>query len=414
MPDAEIIAIGSELLTPQRLDTNSLYLTDQLNALGVEVVRKTVVGDERERLVDTILGAVARSQIVVLTGGLGPTEDDLTRDAVASGLGRTLEFSQPMCEQIEERFRRFGRKMVEINRRQAYLVSGAEALTNDRGTAPGQWIEHNGVVLMLLPGPPNELKSMFERECLPRLEKVLPAQVIRTRYLRCVGIPESDLDQLISPVYKQYPTLATTILAVSGEIHVHLRARSARAEDAEAVVEEAFHRVDGLIGDRVYSRNGDSLEKVAGDLLRERDATLSVAESMTGGLLGGRITAVPSASDYYLGGFLTYSDEMKTKLLGVPAGMLVEHSAVSEPVAKAMAEGAMARTGSDYALAVTGYAGPDGANVGLVFIGLAAPDGVEARRIQLPGDRERIRAFSTNTALDLLRRKLMVKVSSAA
>ncbi len=406
MPDAEIIAIGSELLTPQRLDTNSLYLTDQLNALGVEVVRKTVVGDERDRLRDTILGAVARSQIVVLTGGLGPTEDDLTRDAMASALGRTLEFSQPLCDGIEERFRRFGRKMVEINRRQAYLISGAEALHNDRGTAPGQWIEHDGVAIMLLPGPPNELKSMFERECLPRLEKVLPAQAIRTRQLRCVGIPESDLDQLISPVYKQYPSLATTILAVSGEIHVHLRARSPRADEAEAVVEEAFRKIDALLGDRVYSRNGDSLEKVAGDLLRARHATLSVAESVTGGLLGGRISAVPSASDYYVGGFLTYSNEMKTRLLGVPQEMLAEHTAVSEPVAKAMAEGAKMRSGSTYALSLTGYAGPDGANVGLIFVGLAAPDGCEVRRVQLPGDRERIRMFSTNTALDVLRRKL--------
>lgn len=406
MPDAEIIAVGSELLTPQRLDTNSLYLTDQLNALGVEVVRKTVVGDERERLVDSILGAAARSEIVVLTGGLGPTEDDLTREAVAQALGRTLEFSQPICEQIEERFRRFGRKMVEINRRQAYLISGAQVLHNDRGTAPGQWVDQNGVALMLLPGPPNELKSMFERECLPRLEKVLPAQAIRTRQLRCVGIPESDLDQLISPVYKQYPTLATTILAVSGEIHVHLRARSPRAEEAEAVVADAFAKIDALLGDRVYSRNGDSLEKVVGDMLRQRHATLSVAESITGGLLGGRITAVPSASDYYVGGFLTYSNEMKTRMLGVPAEMLAEHSAVSEPVAKAMAEGAKAQTGSTYALSITGYAGPDGANVGLVFVGLASPDGVEARRVQLPGDRERIRQFSTNTALDVLRRKL--------
>jgi nicotinamide-nucleotide amidase len=406
MPDAEIIAIGSELLTPQRLDTNSLYLTDQLNALGVEVVRKTVVGDERERLMDTILGAAARSQIIVLTGGLGPTEDDLTRDAVAAALGRSLVFDQQICDQIEERFRRFGRKMVETNRRQAFLVSGAEVLTNDRGTAPGQWLDHNGVALMLLPGPPNELKAMFERECLPRLEKVLPAQAIRTRHLRCVGIPESDLDQLISPVYKQYARLATTILAVSGEIHVHLRARSPRADEAEAVVAEAFDRIVPLLGDRIYSRNGDSLEKVIGDLLREGHATLSVAESVTGGLLGGRITAVPSASDYYLGGFLTYSDEMKTRLLGVPADVLVQHTAVSEPVAKAMAEGAKERTGSDYALSITGYAGPDGEHVGLVFIGLASPDGLEARRVQLPGDRERIRMFSTNTALDVLRRKL--------
>lgn len=407
MPDAEIIAIGSELLTPQKVDTNSLYLTDQLNALGIEVVRKTVVGDERERLMDTILGAVARSQIIVLTGGLGPTEDDLTRDAVASALGRAMIFRQDICDQIEERFRRFQRKMVEINRRQAYIVEGAEILPNDRGTAPGQWIEQNGTMLMLLPGPPNELKWMFEKQCLPRLQKVLPPQVIRTLMLRVVGMPESDLDQLISPVYLRYPNLATTILAVSGEIHIHLRARSADASQAEALIAEVAGQIEPLIGDRIYSRNGDSLEKVVGDLLRARHAHLSVAESATAGLLGGRITAVPNSSDYFLGGFLAYSDGMKTALLGVPPEMLAEHSAVSEPVAKAMAEGAKERTGSDYALSITGYAGPDGEKVGLVFIGLATPSGSEARRVQLPGDRERVRAFSTNTALDLLRRNLL-------
>ncbi len=407
MPDAEIIAVGSELLTPQRLDTNSLYLTDQLNALGVEVVRKTVVGDERGRLTDSILGAMARSQILVLTGGLGPTEDDLTRDAVASALNRTLVFDQQISDVIEARFRSFGREMSEINKRQAYLVNGAEVLANDRGTAPGQWIEHGGVVLMLLPGPPSELKAMFEKQCLPRLEKVLPAQVIRTRHLRCVGIPESDLDQLISPVYKQYAGVATTILAVSGEIHVHLRARSANADEAEALVAEVAAKIEPLIGDRIYSRNGDSLEQVVGDLLRAKNARLSVAESATGGLLGGRITNVPSASDYFVGGFVTYSDEMKTRLLGVPAEMIAAHTAVSEPVAQAMAEGARQRTGADYGLSITGYAGPEGAQIGLVFIGLAAPGGAEARRVQLPGGRERVRMFSTNTALDMLRRKLL-------
>ena len=407
MPDAEIIAIGSELLTPQKVDTNSLYLTDQLNALGVEVVRKTVVGDERERLTDTILGAVARSGIIVLTGGLGPTEDDLTRDAVASALGRAMVFRQDICDQIEERFRRFQRKMVEINRRQAYIVEGAEVLANDRGTAPGQWIEQNSTVLMLLPGPPNELKSMFEKQCLPRLQRLLPPQVIHSLMLRVVGMPESDLDQLIAPVYLRYPALATTILAVSGEIHIHLRTRSADAAEAEALIAEVAAQIEPLIGDRIYSRNGDSLEKVAGDLLRARHAHLSVAESATAGLLGGRITAVPDSSDYFLGGFLAYTDGMKTKLLGVPADMLAEYTAVSEPVAKAMAEGARERTGSDYALSITGYAGPDGEKVGLVFIGLATPNGSQARRIQFPGDRERVRAFSTNIALDLLRRNLL-------
>jgi nicotinamide-nucleotide amidase len=407
MPDAEIIAIGSELLTPQKVDTNSLYLTDQLNALGVEVVRKTVVGDERGRLTDSILGAIARSQIIVLTGGLGPTEDDLTRDAVASALGRGMVFRQDICDLIEERFRRFQRKMVEINRRQAYIIEGAEVLANDRGTAPGQWIEHGSARLMLLPGPPNELKSMFEKQCLPRLEKFLPPQVIRILTLRVVGMPESDLDQLIAPVYLRYPNLATTILAVSGEIHIHLRARSPDSNQAEALIAEVAAQIEPLIGDRIYSRNGDSLEKVAGDLLRARHASLSVAESATAGLLGGRITNVPQSSDYFLGGFLAYSDAMKTKLLGVPEAMLAEHTAVSEPVAKAMAEGARQRTGSDYALSITGFAGPDGAQVGLVFIGLATPRGAEARRVQFPGDRERVRAFSTNIALDMLRRNLL-------
>jgi nicotinamide-nucleotide amidase len=407
MPDAEIIAIGSELLTPQKVDTNSLYLTDQLNALGVEVVRKTIVGDERARLTDTILAAVARSQVIVLTGGLGPTEDDLTRDAVAAALGRSMNFHQEISDQIEERLRRYGRKMAEINRRQAYIIEGAEMLPNDRGTAPGQWIAYNGVMLMLLPGPPNELKAMFEKQCLPRLEKFLPPQVIRTRFFRTVGMTESELDQMISPVYTRYANLATTILAVSGEIHIHLRARCASANEAETVLEKACDEIEPLLGDRIYSRNGDSLEQVVGDLLRARHASLSVAESVTGGLLGGRITSVPSSSDYFRGGFVVYSNDMKTKLLGVPAEMLAEHTAVSEPVAKAMAEGAKARTSSDYAVSMTGYAGPDGEKVGLVFIGLATPAETEVRRIMFPADRERVRAFSTNTALDFLRRKLL-------
>jgi len=343
----------------------------------------------------------------VLTGGLGPTEDDLTRDAVATALDRPLIFHQDICDRIEARLRYFGRKMAEINKRQAYVVEHAEILPNDRGTAPGQWILRDRVAIMLLPGPPMELKPMFEGYCVPRLQQLLPPQVIRTRWLRCVGISESELDQLISPVYKSYPEIATTILAVSGEIHVHLRARRPTAEEAEALVAKASAEIEPLIGDRIYSCNGDSLEKVAGDLLRERHAHLAVAESATAGLLGGRITAVPSSSDYFRGGFITYSDQMKEKLLGVPAEMLAEHSAVSEPVARAMAEGARERTGSDYALSITGYAGPDGEKAGLVFIGLAWPGGSDVRRIQWPADRERVRAFSTNIALDLLRRRLL-------
>ena len=407
MPDAEIIAVGSELLTPDKLDTNSLWLTDQFNVLGVEVVSKSVVGDDRRRLTDALRSAMARSQVIVMTGGLGPTEDDLTRDAASAALGRELVFHQEICDQIEERFRRFNRKMADINKRQAWVLDGAEVLPNERGTAPGQWYHKDGIALMLLPGPPSELKAMFEKQCRPRLEKLLPPQVIRTRFYRSVGLTESDLDQLIAPVYTRYTNPATTILAVSGEIHIHLRARCSTAEQAEAILEEVCGQIEPLLGDRIYSNNGDSLEKVVGDLLRKRNARLSVAESATGGLLGGRITSVPSSSDYFVGGFLTYNDQMKTELLGVPAEMIKEHTAVSAQVATAMAEGARQRTGAEFGLSITGYAGPDGDKVGLVFIGLAGPGGAEVRPVQFPGDRERIRAFSTNIALDLLRRALL-------
>ena len=363
--------------------------------LGVEVVRKTVVGDERERLTDSILGAAARSQIVVLTGGLGPTEDDLDPRCSGQRPRPLAGFSAGYLRSYRGAHPRISaakwRRSIDA---QAYVIEGAEVLPNDRGTAPGQWIANDGVVYMLLPGPPMEMKPMFEGQCLPRLEKLLPPQVIRTRWLRIVGMGESDLDQLISPVYKRYTNLATTILAVSGEIHIHLRARCATAQEAETLVSQASAEIEPLLGDRVYSCNGDSLEKVIGDLLRARHASLSVAESATSGLLGGRITAVPSASDYFRGGFITYSDEMKMRLLGVPAELIAEHSAVSEPVAKAMAEGARAGTGSDYALSITGYAGPDGEKVGLVFVGLASPDGSRSAADAVAGrSRARARVF---------------------
>jgi nicotinamide-nucleotide amidase len=407
MADAEIIAVGTELLTPQKIDTNSLYLTDQLNALGVEVVRKSIVGDERDRLTETIVGALRRSQIVLVTGGLGPTEDDITRDAAAAALGRELHFNEQVCEWLVERFKRFGRKMAENNKRQAYLLQGAQILQNDWGTAPGQWIEQNGSVVVLLPGPPKEMKSLFAARCLPKLQERLPAQVIRARFYRVAGMGESDLDTLIAPVYTRYSNPVTTILAAASDIQIHLRTRCQTAAEAEALLEEVGSQVEALIGDRLYAKNGEPLEQIVGQLLMARGAHLSVAESATGGMLGERITGIAGASSYFAGGFLTYTDAMKIKLLGVQAEMLEKHTAVSEPVAIAMAEGARRNTGSEYALSVTGYAGPDGDQVGLVFIGLAGPKGAEARKLQFPGDRERIRTLATNTALDLLRRRLL-------
>jgi nicotinamide-nucleotide amidase len=410
MPDAEIIAVGSELLTHERVDTNSLYLTEQLNALGVEVRRKLVVGDDGPLLAAAIRDALAHAQIVVLTGGLGPTLDDLTRDAAAAALGRTLIFSEEQRDRLEERFRRLNRPMAETNLRQAYLVEGAEPLPNARGTAPGQWIEADGRVAMLLPGPPHELKAMFAAECVPRLERRLPPQVIRTRSYRVAGMGESDLDQLIAPVYSKYTNPSTTILAGAGDIQIHLRARCSTAEQAEKLLAEVGPPIEELLGDRIYSRNGDSLEAVLGVMLRERVATLSVAESCTGGMVAERITSVAGSSDYFVGGFLVYVDRMKIELLGVDPALIERHTSVSEEVARAMAEGARSRTGSTYAISVTGEAGPDsatGAPPGTVFIGFAGPDGSpQARRFQWGGDRARVRALAAQSALDFLRRRL--------
>ena len=410
LQDAEIIAVGSELLTPQRVDTNSLFLTEQLNALGVEVRRKLIVGDDRALLIAAVRDAVSNVGIIVVTGGLGPTEDDVTRDAVAAALNRVLIYSQDLRDRLEERFRRAHRQMAENNLRQAYLVKGAEPLPNPRGTAPGQWIETNGRLIMLLPGPPGELKPLFANECMPRLERRLPPQAIRTRCLRVACMGESDLDHLISPVYSKYANPATTILAGAGDIQVYLRARCATAQEADHLLGEVCEPIEQLLGDRIYSRNGDTLEAVIGTMLRDRNATLSVAESCTGGMLGERITSIPGSSDYFVGGFLVYSDRMKTELLGVAPELIERCTAVSEDVARAMAEGARWRTGSTFAISITGEAGPEsstGVPPGTVFIGFAGPDGSSgARHFQWPGDRTRVRSLATQNALDFLRRKL--------
>jgi nicotinamide-nucleotide amidase len=410
MAEAEIIAVGTELLGGQRVDTNSLFITDHLNALGVEVRRKMVVGDDRDLLTASIREAIERVEIVILTGGLGPTEDDLTRDAVAAATGRQLIFRDDLRDAIVDRFRRMNRKMAEINLRQAYAVEGAEALPNPNGTAAGQWLEHQNRVVMLLPGPPHEMKAMFVDQCMPRLSLRLPAQVIRTRFYRVAGMGESDLDQLIAPVYTKYTNPVTTILAGPSDIQIHLRARCATAEEAEALLEEVGPPIEALLGDRLYSRNGDPLEAVVGAMLSANGATVSVAESCTGGLLGQRITSIPGSSKYFVGGFLVYNDFMKERLLGLDHNLLTAHTAVSEEAACALAEAARSRTGSSYAVSVTGEAGPEsasGAPVGTVFVAVACPDRpTEARRLQLPGDRARVRTFAAQAALDFLRRKL--------
>ena len=412
--DAEIIAVGSEMLTPERVDTNSLYLTGELNNLGVEVVTKCVIGDNRERLSDAVHRAISRSEIVILSGGLGPTEDDLTREAVAQALDRRLEFHPEIAQALEERFARMKRKMAEVNKRQAFIIEGAAILPNDRGTAPGQWVEESGAVIMLLPGPPHELKAMFEQQCLPRLARVVPKQVIRTLHMRVTGMAESDLDQTIAPVYTKYTNPCTTILAANGDLQIHLRARCGNAGEAEALLAEVGGPIELLLGDRIYSRNGDPLEVVVGEMLRKRKATVSVAESATGGLLGDRFTSVAGSSDYFFGGFITYTNAMKVEMLGVPPEMLAEFGAVSKENAEAMAIGARRRTGSTYALSITGVAGPDSggekAPVGTMYVGIADAAGAQVLHRQFIGDRTRIRVFTCQMALDVLRRRMLGKL----
>jgi nicotinamide-nucleotide amidase len=410
--NAEIIAIGSELLTPSRVDTNSLWLTGQLNELGVEVTQKTIVGDDRERLAASIRAALGRAPILILTGGLGPTEDDVTRHAVAQALSRNLVFSEEICRWIESRFERFGRAMAEINKRQAFLVEGAEMLENPNGTAPGQWIDLPGAMVILLPGPPHEMKPMFTDRCLARLKDRVPPLFIRTRFYRVAGMGESDLDQLIAPIYTPYSNPVTTILAAAGDIQVHLRALAGSTDSAEALVRELGAKIEAALGERIYSRDGSSLESVVGACLKQRGETLSVAESCTAGLLGGRITEVAGSSQWFLGGLQAYQKEMKIRLLGLDPA-LVEHGVVSEAVATAMAEAARERTGSTWALSVTGEAGPDpspgGPAPGTVWIGVAGPTGKSAKSFRFPGDRARIRAFAVQSALNSLRLKLAAR-----
>ncbi len=404
--NAEIIAVGSELLTPGKVDTNSLYLTQHLNDLGIEVVAKSIIGDDRSSLTEQIRTSLSRSDLVILTGGLGPTEDDVTRDACAAALGLTQHFDPAIWDAIIDRFSKFGRTPSDNNRRQANVIAGAEVLPNPNGTAPGLWLAPApGKFVALLPGPPRELKPMVQDQILPRLRTLVPPSVIRTRWYRVAGVGESDLDALIAPIYTQYTNPVTTILAAPGDVHIHFRARTDAEPEAEALLAAVADPIVALLGDRIYSDDGATLEESVGRLLLKHGATLATAESLTAGLLGARVTETSGSSAYYVGGFQTYTNAMKTQLLGVDPAVLAEHTAVSEPVAIAMAQGARERTRATYALSLTGYAEDDQA--GLVYCGLATPTGVQVRKLKLFGDRHRVRSLAVIQSLDWLRKTLL-------
>lgn len=410
--DAEIIAVGSELLTPERVDTNSLFLTEKLNSIGIEVRFKTVVGDDRARLAGAFRSALGRSQLIILTGGLGPTEDDVNREVVAEVLGLPLVEIPEIRRQIEKRFARLGRAMSENNLRQAMVPQGAEWLANKNGTAPGLWIEHGGKLVVLLPGPPAELEAMFESACLPRLVPLAGGERIRTRVIKVVGLAESELDQRIAPLYRQFQNPATTILATPGSIEVHLRARAASEQEAEALLAPLADQIELELGDSVYSTRGETLEEVVGMYLMMKQKTVAVAESCTGGLLSERLTRTPGSSNFFLGGAVCYSNQLKTRLAGVPEVLIAENGAVSKPVAQALAEGIRKRAGASIGVGITGIAGPGGGStekpVGLVFVGLADERGTEVREFRFPGSREKIRHWASQAALEMIRRRIRV------
>jgi nicotinamide-nucleotide amidase len=397
------------------MDTNSLYLTEQLNQLGVEVIFKSVVGDDLKRLVEAAQHAMFRSEIVIFSGGLGPTEDDLTREAVAEALGVALHRDEDVLDAIERRFAARGWKMSPNNAKQADVLEGATVLPNANGTAPGLWLggkfDGRERIAILLPGPPHELKALFEAECRERLRAKLPEAFIATRVLKVAMLGESHVDARVAPIYKRFTDVQTTILAGPGEIQLHFKSRAPSLEAAQARVDEAADAVEEELDDAVYSRNGESLEQIVGYWLQMRNATVAVAESCTGGLLAERITSVGGSSRYFTGGAVVYSNALKTEFAGVPADMIERYGAVSREVAAALAEGIRYRCETTLGVGITGVAGPAGGSpekpVGLVFHALASASGTEVIERNFPGDRKRIRWFASTLALDMLRKKLM-------
>ena len=418
---AEIVAVGSEMLTPFRQDTNSLYLTSRLNELGVQVAFKTIVGDNLGHLTGAAKIAIARADIVIFSGGLGPTEDDQTREAVGEALGLGLRRDNEILTAMYKRFAGRRMAMPPNNAKQADQLEGAEVLTNANGSAPGQYIDtvvgrHRKIVI-LLPGPPKELKAMYEAECRGRLAASLPERHMAKRMLRMALIPESQVDARTAPIYQQYSDVETTILAGQGEIQLHFQCVKASDAEAQARVDELAEKIEAEMGEAVFSSHGEQLEEVVLLMLGLRQMTLAAAESCTGGLLAERLTAVPGSSRYFVGGAVVYADSLKTAFADVPEELVRSDGPVSKPVARAMAEGIRRRTGASVGVGITGIAGPGpGAAgpdaekpIGLVYVAasFAGESKTKVVELNLTGDRERIRFWASQHALDLLRRSLL-------
>jgi nicotinamide-nucleotide amidase len=409
---AAILAIGSELLTPSRIDTNSLFITNALNTIGIDVVFKAVAGDDRVELTALLAHALARADLVVLTGGLGPTEDDVTREVVAEHLGLPLSEDPTITGAIRRRFDARGWVMPEINRRQAMVPSGALVITNPNGTAPGLWIEHGTQGVLLVPGPPREMRPMVEEMVAERLRPRADGRLLMRRVLKIAGRSESRVEELTQPIYSRWrdlhPPVETTILAAPGQIELHLSARGRDAAELEAALDKATGEIETALHDDVFSSDGKTIEEVVGALLVERRWRIALAESCTGGLATSRLTDVSGSSAYVERSVVAYSNEAKIELLGVSADLISTFGAVSEPVAQSMAEGIQHRAQVEVGVGITGIAGPGGGSeakpVGMVCIAVVTPQLTTVRTFRFPGNRELVKTFAALTAIDMVRR----------
>jgi nicotinamide-nucleotide amidase len=410
MLSAEIIAIGSELLTPNFVDTNSIYLTEQLNAIGIPVVMKTIVGDDENYLEQALVSSMERTSLLITIGGLGPTEDDVTRKVVARVLHRQLVLDDGILAGIEKRFKRRGVEMPANNARQALILSGSDVLENKNGTAPGLWVNAEKNQVILLPGPPSELKPMFEDACVPRLQKLSGGVVLARRVYRTTGLSESALDAQIAPIYTKYKNPETTILAKPGQVDVRLTAKAKNAAEADRLLQELGDQIEQSLDEHIFANAERSLEEVVGMYLVMKQATIAVAESCTGGMLAQRLTNVSGSSRYFMSGIVTYSNESKIALASIPPLLLEMQGAVSEEVARGLAESVREKVNTTIGVGVTGIAGPTGGTpekpVGTVHIAVAAPAATVHHQYLFPGDRERIRWQATQAALDMIRRVL--------
>ena len=401
----EIVNVGTELLMGEVTNTSFQYIAEQLRYLGIDLYYQATVGDNHQRLEGVLRNALQRAQLVITTGGLGPTTDDITIEVIAKALNLPLELNEYWLAYLERITGKYGLKLTENNKKQAYLPAGAIPLANDKGTAPGVYLEHQGKIIIALPGPPNEMKNIFQREVIPRLREKQPSIQLFSRLFRMIGIGEAALETKIRDLIDNQTNLTLALYAKLGEVHLRLAVKANSKEEAADIFAPIEKQLQERIGEYIYGYDEESLEETVGKLLLQQGLTLACAESCSGGLLGSRITNTPGSSAYFLGGIVAYDNSLKEKILRVEGQVLRTYGAVSKETAIQMARGAIAATGADVAISITGIAGPGGGTeekpVGTAFFGLAIKGETEEKvwHRLLIGNREEIKYRATQKAL---------------